>query len=75
MAGLYGPGGLGCYLSPMDPQSDKPKVVSLFEPERMARIKQEEKRRSMPEKLMLWALITVAVLTIAPVGLLALVGY
>ncbi|MCH2077168.1 MAG: hypothetical protein MK180_09815 [Rhodobacteraceae bacterium] len=75
MARVYGPGGQGNYLSSMDPQSDKPKVVSLFEPERMARIKEEKKRRSMPEKLMLWALITVAVLTIAPVGLLALVGY
>ncbi|MEM1233259.1 MAG: hypothetical protein AAGH70_03960 [Pseudomonadota bacterium] len=59
----------------MDPQSDRPKVVSLFEPERMERIRTEEKRRSMPEKLMLWVLITVAVLTVVPVALLAVVGY
>ncbi|MEM1373779.1 MAG: hypothetical protein AAGF78_05280 [Pseudomonadota bacterium] len=59
----------------MEPQSDKPKVVSLFEPERLERIRVEEKRRSMPEKLMLWVLITVGILTVVPVGLLALVGY
>ncbi|MEM8592392.1 MAG: hypothetical protein AAGF13_07675 [Pseudomonadota bacterium] len=44
-------------------------------PEIQARLKEEEKRRAMPEKLMLLVVVSVFVLTIAPVGLLALVGY
>ncbi|MEL6914978.1 MAG: hypothetical protein AAFP13_10795 [Pseudomonadota bacterium] len=59
----------------MEPHSNKPKVVPLFDPERLARIKEEEKRRTMPELLMLMVIWCVAILCVAPVLLLAFVGY
>ena len=40
-----------------------------------ARIKEEEKQRAMPETLMLWVVVSVAVLTVVPVVILAFVGY
>lgn len=39
------------------------------------RIRQDEKRRTMPETLMLLVIWTVGVLTVVPVLLLAVVGY
>ncbi|MEM6729117.1 MAG: hypothetical protein AAF618_11505 [Pseudomonadota bacterium] len=46
-----------------------------YAPEREARIRDEEKARAMPERLMLYILIAVIVLTVTPVALLAFVGY
>ncbi|MEO1796537.1 MAG: hypothetical protein AAFR53_05935 [Pseudomonadota bacterium] len=50
-------------------------AVTHPQAERMARIREDEKRRAMPERLMLFVLWAVAILTVAPVALLAFVGY
>lgn len=46
-----------------------------FSAETHARIRADERRRAMPETLMLWVIWTVGILTVVPVLLLALVGY
>ncbi|MEM6478863.1 MAG: hypothetical protein AAF841_06025 [Pseudomonadota bacterium] len=46
-----------------------------YRPDLEERLRADEKRRAMPEVLMLSVVIAVAVLTIVPVGLLAVIGY
>ncbi|MEM1410127.1 MAG: hypothetical protein AAGG79_05205 [Pseudomonadota bacterium] len=47
----------------------------VFGEETRARIREDEKRRAMPERLVMLVIIGFVIVTLTPVALLALVGY